>query len=175
MVDTKQVKNIILSSYSTQDKNSFEDITRTSFVTNDEISMRHHNEAYTKILEAYSDTLKTNLENKNQYKRKFFYCCLYTLRPLAFGFPAILTIIIGYILLYPDNHLDIKSIVTVITAMSAAFISSFMILPKIITQYLFNLDEEKNIREIIKNIQEHDKVIREDIKEFRNKQKEPKD
>ena len=44
-----------------------------------------------------------------------------------------------------------------------------MILPKIITDYLFNKDEEKNMMQIIENIQKHDLTIRNDIRYTNNK------
>lgn len=69
---------------------------------------------------------------------------------------------------YQHLIFQINNIISIISAISIAFVSSFMIIPKIITNYLFNLNEEKNMMEIIQNIQKHDLNIRQDIKEYKN-------
>ncbi len=71
---------------------------------------------------------------------------------------------------YQYQHLTfaIQNVISIVSAISVAFIASFMIIPKIITNYLFNLNEEKNMMEIIQNIQKHDLAIRKDIKEYKN-------
>ena len=45
-----------------------------------------------------------------------------------------------------------------------ALITVFIVLPKIMTKYLFDTEEEKNIYSIVKQIQDYDKIIREDLK-----------
>lgn len=47
---------------------------------------------------------------------------------------------------------------------TVSFASVFIVLPKIIAEYLFNTSDEKNMVDIIKNMQEYDKSLRENIK-----------
>ena len=68
---------------------------------------------------------------------------------------------------YQHLTFQINNIVAVVTAIGTAFVSSFFIIPKIITKYLFNRKEEENMMNIIQNIQKHDLTIRQDIKDFR--------
>ena len=44
-----------------------------------------------------------------------------------------------------------------------------MILPKVITRYLFNKKEEENMMNVINKIQEYDTKIRQNIKEHDDK------
>ena len=74
-----------------------------------------------------------------------------------------------FIFANPDVSFDIASIVSLIGAMATAFISSFMILPKVITRYLFNKKEEENMMNVINKIQEYDTKIRQNIKEHDDK------
>ena len=55
-------------------------------------------------------------------------------------------------------------IVTTLIASTASFASVFIVLPKIIAQYLFNTSDERNMADIIKNMQEYDKSVRENMK-----------
>ena len=53
--------------------------------------------------------------------------------------------------------------VTIISSM-AAMMTVFIVLPKIMTKYLFDVEEEKNIYNIVKQIQDYDQVIRENLR-----------
>ncbi len=46
----------------------------------------------------------------------------------------------------------------------AAMMTVFIVLPKIMTKYLFDVEEEKNIYNIVKQIQDYDQVIRENLR-----------
>lgn len=82
---------------------------------------------------------------------------------IIFNFMVILEKCTQIILNNPNKEFDIKSITTIISAISIAFISSFMYIPKLITRYLFNLNEDANMIEVIQNIQRHDLTIRKNI------------
>ena len=45
-----------------------------------------------------------------------------------------------------------------------SMITVFMVLPKIMTKYLFDIEEEKNIYNIVKQIQDYDHIIRDNLK-----------
>lgn len=57
------------------------------------------------------------------------------------------------------KEFDINSLIALVTA-SATLVSTLLIIPTKITEFLFNRDEEKNMSEIIKNIQDYDKNVR---------------
>ena len=46
----------------------------------------------------------------------------------------------------------------------AAMMTVFIVLPKIMSKYLFDVEEEKNIYNIVKQIQDYDQVIRENLR-----------
>lgn len=125
--------------------------------------MQKHNELYTKILESYSSTLKDNIRTKRILKVLFFLLCSGLMITIIFNFMVILEKCTQIILNNPNKEFDIKSITTIISAISIAFISSFMYIPKLITRYLFNLNEDANMIEVIQNIQRHDLTIRKNI------------
>lgn len=146
--------------------NKFDD---DEYITNDKRSMNEHNECYTRILETYSYTLETNILEKNKLKKKFFHICSYILIGIALAFVVCLIICLYNIFKYPEESFDIASIVSVMGAMATAFISSFMILPKVITRYLFNKKEEENMMNVINKIQKYDTRIRQNIKDHDDK------
>lgn len=145
--------------------NKFDD----EYINNDKRSMSEHNKCYTTILKAYSETLKDNILEKNKLKKCFFWICSAILVGIALAFVSCLCISLYYIFAYPGISFDIASIVSVMGAMATAFISSFMILPKVITRYLFNKKEEENMMNVINKIQEYDTKIRQNIKEHDDK------
>lgn len=155
-----------MNSLSLSNKNKkFDD----EYITNDKRSMNEHNECYTRILETYSYTLEANILEKNKLKKRFFHICSYILIGIALAFVVCLIICLYNIFKYPEESFDIASIVSVMGAMATAFISSFMILPKVITRYLFNKKEEENMMNVINKIQKYDTRIRQNIKEHDDK------
>ena len=155
-----------MNSLSLSNKNKkFDD----EYITNDKRSMNEHNECYTRILETYSKTLEGNILEKNKLKKYFFYICSGILIGIALAFVVCLGLSLFFIFANPDVSFDIASIVSLIGAMATAFISSFMILPKVITRYLFNKKEEENMMNVINKIQEYDTKIRQNIKEHDDK------
>ncbi|WP_373244739.1 hypothetical protein [Megamonas funiformis] len=155
-----------MNSLSLSNKNKkFDD----EYITNDKRSMNEHNECYTRILETYSYTLEANILEKNELKKEFFYVCSGILKWIAISFIVTLIICLFNIFKYPKESFDIASIVSVMGAMATAFISSFMILPKVITRYLFNKKEEENMMNVINKIQKYDTRIRQNIKDHDDK------
>lgn len=67
---------------------------------------------------------------------------------------------------YPDIKFDIESIIAIVATIGTAFVSSFIVIPQIITKYIFNIKEDESMINIVKNIQMHDLAIRSDIKNY---------
>lgn len=165
----KELISKILDKYDTSEEMKSSDVyfkdENKKFVGNDIVSMESHNESYTNILKAYSDSLKANLKFKNCCKNLFFYLCIAVMGIICIALVSILFIITYMTFKYQHLSFQISNIIAIVTAIGGAFISSFIIIPKIITEYLFNLKEEENMMNIIQNIQKHDLEIRKDIKD----------
>lgn len=69
----------------------------------------------------------------------------------------VLLLFIGYIIFNKD--FNITTLVAFVTA-SGTLISTLLIIPTKIAEFIFNRDEEKYMSEIIKNIQDYDKNVR---------------
>lgn len=170
----KKLASIVISKYSTDKKINTQNVPvfkdkNKCFVSNDIVSMESHNESYNDILKTYSGNLNENLQFKNKCKKRFFYLCLCVMVIICLTLVGILVAITYMTFAYPHLSFQISNIVAIVTAIGTAFISAFFIIPKIITEYLFNLKEEENMMKIIQNIQQHDLEIRKDIKDYNKK------
>lgn len=106
-----------------------------------------HEEDYTKILAAYAENLGITLKRKRRYKTLVFWLSYVLLIAVSFVFGK---------MLFSDFENSAKWW-SVIGPALASFLTVFIVIPKIITDYLFNAEEEKYMSEIIKNIQSYDK------------------
>lgn len=116
---------------------------------NDEKELDDRNKIYSTILENYSKYLKDTLNSNKSNKQIFLIGLLVILLIIVIGF---------FICLYflSDN------IIALITAF-ASVISAIIVIPTKIVEYLFNPQETQQINEVIKNIQDYDKAVREDL------------
>ena len=111
-----------------------------------------HEQAYTKILDAYADNIHRTLKTKRLFKAMVFW--------LAFALLALVFILLVFLLvwsIWKKPFTGVKEWCTVIIPALVSFLTVFFVIPKIITKYLFNSEEEKYMSEIIKNIQSYDK------------------
>ena len=116
---------------------------------NDEKELDDRNKIYSTILENYSKYLKDTLNSNKSNKQIFLIGLLVILLIIVIGF---------FICLYflSDN------IIALITAF-ASVTSAIIVIPTKIVEYLFNPQETQQIYEVIKNIQDYDKAVREDL------------
>lgn len=110
-------------------------------------SIQKHEDCYTRILDAYTDNLERTLKRKLRYKRLVFW----------FSYLLLILVCIFIAIILTKNYRDLTQAVTVIIPAIVSFLTVFIVIPKVITEYLFNADEEKYMSEIIKNIQSYDK------------------
>ena len=113
----------------------------------DEKELDERNKIYTQILDNYSKYLEETL-NKNKVSKK------YLINLMIF----VLVLIIGafIIISFIGNHFAIISAFI-------SLVSAIIVIPTKIVEYLFNPQETQQISEIIKNIQNYDKAIRDDL------------
>lgn len=62
-----------------------------------------------------------------------------------------------------NRGFDMNTLVAFISA-SVSLITALLVIPTKILEFIFNRDEEKYFAEIIRNIQDYDKKVRDDFK-----------
>lgn len=123
----------------------------------DTSSLSAHNEQYTALLRAYVRDFENNAKDKRQNKQVLFKIA----KRLLFWIPlvVILFIFVTLICIALDKVDVLEALPGLFTAL-ATLLGTFLIVPQMITEYLFNKDEENHLAEIISKIQEYDRDIR---------------
>ncbi|MBD5475536.1 MAG: hypothetical protein HDR17_06065 [Lachnospiraceae bacterium] len=126
----------------------------------DTSSLSKHNKQYTVLLKAYVKDYKYNSENKKKHKEDLFKVA----KALLILMP-ILTIIYMFSTLYclMYNKIDVLDSLPGLFAALAALIGTFIVIPQMITEYLFNKSEEEHLTNIIGKIQDYDRNIRDGL------------
>lgn len=123
----------------------------------DTSNLSKHNKQYTSLLKAYVEDFKYNSKNKRKNKEVLFRIAknLLIWIPIISGLFMFLTL--GCLAL---NLIDvIESLPGLFTAL-VSLLGTFMVIPQMITNYLFNEKEEEHLAEIINKIQKYDRDIR---------------
>lgn len=127
------------------------------------IDYRHlnkRNKAYTKILINYTDRANAICDFKtNNYSFVF--------KTFIFSFILVL-IVLGVSIMEIVNYggregFSVGDVAALITA-AGTLIGTLLIIPTKIIEFIFDREDDKHISEIVKNIQEYDRIVR----EFRN-------
>ena len=141
-------------------KNVYSDISSDDELQNDDrIRMKERNKKYSEVLDAYVSNTKKVLWIKLVFRVIFLLVSIGAMVGTFVVFCVVLwwaangKIEAGYL----------ETVVTIISSM-AAMMTVFIVLPKIMTKYLFDVEEEKNIYNIVKQIQDYDQVIRENLR-----------
>lgn len=113
----------------------------------------NRNELYTQLLGIYIDNYRKKEKTKGIYKLIF-----YIVTMLLFSGIVICGLLgIMRLSLYGDGS---WANVGIAIANVAGIVSTLMILPKIIAEHLFPINEESNMLEMVKNMQDNDANIR---------------
>lgn len=118
-------------------------------------SMLNHSDRYTILLGNYVHNSYYTLRQKRRFKECFFWV---TITSLALAFALFFTITI--IILVNNTSSEVN--ITEMSALLSSFISLlslYIIIPKIIAQYLFNIKEDENMTDVIKSIQQYDTTV----------------
>ncbi|WP_051592772.1 hypothetical protein [Thomasclavelia saccharogumia] len=129
----------------------------------DRLEIKKRNESYTRILERYYLYIDNMLDFKEEKRNAMFWGAIGILLIPILIFGIVLIIIVS------KDLSQIENLVAFITAIGTT-ISAIYIVPTKIIEYLFSNEETQRIIEIIKNIQEYDKNVRDDIRERRKKE-----
>lgn len=123
----------------------------------DASSLSEHNEHYTALLRAYVEDFKENSKNKRKNKEDLFKIAKKLLIFVPLGTFILLIATLG---LFLFDKIDIfESLPGLFTAL-ASLLGTYMVVPQMITKYLFNKNEEEHLAAIIGKIQEYDRDIR---------------
>lgn len=123
----------------------------------DATNLREHNNQYTKLLEAYVENSIHILEDKRLKKEGLFNIAKGILKYMPIG--TFLVIGTALWLIGIGKVEGIEVLPEIITALGA-LVGAYIVIPNMITGYLFNEKEEEHLAEIIGKIQDYDKEIR---------------
>ena len=126
----------------------------------DTSSLSQHNIQYTVLLKAYVKDFERNSENKRKNKEDLFQIAKMLLKWIP-----ILNIIFIFLTLacLAWDRVDILEALPGLLTSMASLLGTFMVVPKMITKYLFNKKEEEHLAKIISKIQKYDRNIREGL------------
>lgn len=111
-----------------------------------------HEASYTDILDAYTENVRETIKTKRCYKTIVFWTSMVL---LVATFLLLVITIITFAL--KKQQPEIIEWCSAFIPAIVSFLTVFIVIPKVITKYLFNSEEEKYMSEIIKNIQTYDK------------------
>lgn len=129
---------------------------------NDWEQIKKRNAKYTEFLDRYYSYINKVLQFKEDKRIRIYQYSL-----IILAIPMLAIAVTLYILSKNDFN-SINNLIAYITALGA-LISSMIVIPTKIGEYLFNNDDTLQMVEIIKNIQDYDKNVRTDIRERRKK------
>lgn len=126
----------------------------------DTSSLSKHNKQYTVLLKAYVEDYRYNSENKKKHKEDLFKIA----KRLLILIPILIIIYIFVTLfLLAYNKIDFLESLPGLFVALTSLIGTFMVIPQMITEYLFNKSEEEHLTNIIGKIQEYDRNIRDGL------------
>ncbi|WP_154428860.1 hypothetical protein [Roseburia porci] len=133
-----------------------------SAVTHSSESIRHSRK-YSELLEIYVNSLYENVRLKLYFKRWFFRITMGILLSILIIFVLVMKYSINTFNNFDHvSDISLESILSTISVVVPAVVSlivAFIEIPKIIAQYLFNIEEDNNMNAIIKNIQDYDSTM----------------
>ncbi len=156
MADNREELEDITGVFQGRPQNEIVSEDGSSLQEDDRNSMKRHNKQYDDLLKGY-------VSNANRLFYLKFVCKI-----IMFVFSiACLTLVLGIAIAFLAlTALGIVSLDLVnVASFLGTFLSVFIIIPKVMSHYLFDKDEEGNMAQIVENIQKHDEKIRDDIQE----------
>ena len=115
--------------------------------------------AYTDLLSDYIKSYNSKRRWNIWYKLAFFIISMLAFVVIIGG--SITAIIIAALKI---SDAEVWSIIAVAISGVASTVSSIIVLPKIIANHLFPTDEDKNMIDMVKNMQRNDSGIRDSVK-----------
>ncbi len=115
----------------------------------DDKGLKARSDMYNHILSDYRDSIHNTLKSKHVYK-------IVTYIIVSSILVAITASTI--VLLFMYSKFDSVEWIAVAVPMMISFLTTFIVIPKIIAGYLFDKDEEKHMTDLLKILIEYDKI-----------------
>lgn len=109
--------------------------------------LNNRSKEYDKILEHYEKYIGKTLESKISHKQCILELCVVVM---------FLTVIFTFAILAVDDSTSLVEKASIVVPSITAFVTVFMVIPKLITEYLFNKDEEKYMTTLLSDLLKHD-------------------
>ncbi|MBD5511785.1 MAG: hypothetical protein HDR08_11135 [Lachnospiraceae bacterium] len=123
----------------------------------DTSSLSEHNEYYTALLKAYVEEFRENSQNKRKNKKDLFDIAKMLLVFVPLG---TFIFLIATLCLFAYDKINIFESLPGLFIALTSLLGTYMVVPQMITKYLFNKKEEKRLAKIISKIQKYDRDIR---------------
>lgn len=123
----------------------------------DTSSLSEHNTQYTELLKAYVNDFKENSSLKRKNKQIMFWIALILLIGITV---AIIWFMYETLSCLVNDKIDVLETLPGLITAIGTLLGTFKMIPQLITEYLFNKEEEKHLTDIISKIQEYDRDIR---------------
>lgn len=117
-----------------------------------------HNEQYSRLLSVYVDNISDILKDKREKKNKTYKIAFGLLIAVPIG-TFIVIIMALYIAVFCEQASVLEILPEVVVA-AGAFIVTLMTIPNLISEYLFNKEEEQTMSAVIGKIQDYDIQVR---------------
>lgn len=156
MVDVNELAGFLIQSNSVRVNNDDE-----LLEVRDKTSLKKHSRNYDSILNEYTSHVEKTLKNKRFMKMFFFWLSISVMiLCVIFIICSVLFVIYEY---KQNTDFNVQDyIIPVVTAISS-FLTVFIIIPKIIAEYLFNSSEDAVMKDIVSIIQDYDKYVRDNL------------
>lgn len=126
----------------------------------DRTSLKMHSYNYDNILNSYTIHVSKTLNTKRIMKNVFFWLSFTIMTLFSLAVVACPIIFLIKSKTVEVNILDyIAPAITELTS----FLTVFIVIPKIITKYLFNSNEDNVMKDIVSSIQKYDKYVRNNL------------
>ncbi len=124
---------------------------------NDATNLTAHNDKYTELLGTYVENFRLVSEAKRSNKESLFKVA----KAILIWIPIVtfVVIILSLVLVAAGAMTAVEAIPGLATALGTV-VGTFLLIPQMITGYLFNEKEEEHLQTIISKIQEYDRDIR---------------
>lgn len=116
--------------------------------------MYKHAGQYTNLLKRYIQNSKTTAKQKKWFKNIFFTVAMLI---LIVSFALFVVLSISFAMKEWDD-VDVTALTGLISSL-AGILSLYIIIPKIIADYLFNTKEDDNMTKIVESIQKYDESV----------------
>jgi len=128
--------------------------------------LRNRNLLYSNLLKLYIDNYRKRLPINRKQKNSFFVFFLSTLILIVLCSVGI--VVVSIFQYYRTGIINVSTL-TALIAILITMVSTFLIIPQIMAKYLFSIDEDRYLAEIIKSMLIQDDNTRRAIKNKRAK------